>query len=224
LVVSLRQPVARAYSAYWHNLRHGRLPVDSDFSACLAADEWGIRSRGEYFTHLGRYLRHFPRSRLLVLLYDLIQEDPARELRACLEFLGVDPTFTPSTLQARLNEGRLDITSATGPVHTIRSALRAGFLWAEHRRLVPQPVQRRFVATADRLARIATGLGRRARPYEPLDLGLASELLERYYRVDIDRLEDLLDLDLSRWRDSSLAPANAAPVSDKLQPDGSQPT
>ena len=94
------------------------------------ATTWLARCRrGEYFTHVARYLQVFPRDRLPVPLYDLVQEDSAREPRRCLEFLGVDPDFRPSTLQLRLNEGGVDITTATGPVRKIRSAMRSGVLW-----------------------------------------------------------------------------------------------
>jgi hypothetical protein len=216
LIVSLRQPVDRAYSAYWHNLRQGRLAADSDFSACLEADSWEIRTRGEYFTHLARYLPLFPRERLRILLYDQIQDDSARELRGCLDFLGVDPGFRPSTLQMRLNEGGTDLTAATGPVRRIRSAMRSGVLWARRRGLVPRSLERRLVATADRVARRAAALGPRARPYEPLNPALRAELLDRYYRVEIDRLEDLLGVDLSRWGEAGPQRRDAAPVPEAL--------
>jgi hypothetical protein len=210
LIASLRQPVDRAYSAYWHNLRHGRLSADSDFSRSLEKDAWEIRSRGEYASHLARYLRLFPRDRMLVLLHESIRDDAARALRACLEFLDVDAGFRPMTLDTRLNEGGVDITAATGPVRRIRSALRSGFLWARRRGLVPRPLERRLAATADSVARRAAALGPRARSYAPLDPSLRAELLDRYYRAEIDRLEDLLGIDLSRWRGASPRPRNSA--------------
>src|SRR6185503_20533874 len=112
LIVSLRQPVDRAYSAYWHNLRQGRILPETSFREAIDADAWGIRSRGLYGLHLPRFLAMFPRDRLQVLLYDRIQADPSQQLRASLVFLGVDPAFRPSTLDSRLNEGGTDITAA----------------------------------------------------------------------------------------------------------------
>ncbi len=224
LIVSLRQPVDRAYSAYWHNLRRGRISPDSEFNSCLESDAWEIRSRGEYFTHVARYLQVFPRDRLLVLLYDRIQEDSARELRRCLEFLGVDPDFRPSTLQLRLNEGGVDITTATGPVRKIRSAMRSGVLWTRRRGLLPLSLERRLVATADRVARRTVTLAPRARPYVPLDPAVRAELTDRHYRVQIDRLEDLLDVDLAGWRAAGSRPRSAAPASDAVLAERPRPT
>jgi hypothetical protein len=200
LIVSLRHPVDRAYSAYWHNLRHGRISPGSPFRAALEADAWQIRSRGLYGAHLGRYLALFPRDRLGVLRFERIQASPARALRACLELLGVDAAFRPSTLGARLNEGGADITVATGPVRRVRSVLRSGVLWARRRGLVPGAIERRLVARADRVARRVAAVGPRARAYEPLPEGDRAELFERFYRADLDRLEQLLEMDLSDWR------------------------
>ena len=212
LIVSLRHPVDRAYSAYWHNLRQGRLSPGSDFTRCLEADALEIRSRGEYLPHLLRYLRLFPRERLLVLLYDDIQDEPAQALRRCLEFLHVDPDFRPSTLDMRLNEGGADLTAATGPVRRLRSALRSGFLWARRRNLIPRDLERRLVAGADQAARRAAALAPRTRQYESLAPTLRAELLDRYYWVEIDRLEELLGVDLSPWRAARSRPSDAAPI------------
>ena len=209
LIASLRHPVDRAYSAYWHNLRHGRLSPESDFTASLEADAFEIRSRGAYAHHLDRYLATFPRERLLVLLYDEVRAEPLGVLRRCLAFLGVDPGFRPSTLDARLNEGRADITAATGPVRRVRSVLRTGVLWARHHGLLPRSVERRLVTSADHVARTAASLGRRARTWEPLRPDLRAELFDRFYRSDVERLEELLGLDLSGWRPTSPAAGDA---------------
>ena len=199
LIVSLRHPVDRAYSAYWHNLRHGRIAPERGFEGCLAADAWEIRSRGEYARHLTRYLAHVPRSRLEVLQYDRIRDDATAELRRSLEFLGVDPDFRPSTLGARLNEGGADLTPATGPVRWVRSVLRSGYLLARRRGLIPAWMERHVVARADQVARRAAAIGPAARTYEPLRPTVRADLFDRFYRADAERLEGMLQLDLSAW-------------------------
>lgn len=222
LLVSLRHPVDRAYSAYWHNLRQGRISPDSPFRAALEADAWEIRTRGLYGMHLARYLALFPRDRLHVLEYDRIQANPARELRVCLEVLGVDPAFRPSTLATRLNEGGADITAATGPVRRIRSALRSGALWARHHGLLPNGLERRLVARADRVARRAASIAPRARAYEPLAPALRAELFEGFYRSDVVRLEALLGLDLAAWRATDTRQPAVASGRDVLAAGGSR--
>jgi len=200
LIVSLRHPVDRAYSAYWHNLRHGRIAANREFASAFRADDCEIRTRGEYATHLERYLDRFPRDRLLVLLYDDIRDDPARELRRCLAFLELEESFTPSVLHARLNEGGRDLTAATGPVRSVRSTVRSGALWAIRIGLVPPVVQRRLAPAAERwFGHAAARLGPTTRHYEPLAPNLRDELYLRTYAAGMRRLEDLVGLDLRRW-------------------------
>ena len=212
LILSVRHPVDRAYSAYWHNLRRGRLRGDTDFATSFATDACEIRSRGNYAAHISRYLRWFPRERLLALVFDEIRDDPASELRRSLRFLGIDETFTPTVLHARLNEGGRDLTAATGPVRSLRSALRSGALGAIRRGIVPPIVERRLVPAAERwLGRVASGWGPTTRRYEPIPAGLRSELYERHYATEVARLQELLGLDLRRWHEEpSGQPALAA--------------
>ena len=200
LVVSLRHPVDRAYSAYWHNLRHGRISPDSDFASSFATDACEIRRRGEYGTHLSRYMPLFPRDRILALVYDEIRDDPGRELRRCLRFLELDETFIPSVLHARLNEGGRDLTAATGPVRTLRAAMRSAALRAIRTGLVPSVVERRLVPAAERwFGRAASGWGPATKRYEPLSAELRRDLFERYYAGEVRRVEGLLGLDLRAW-------------------------
>lgn len=211
LVVSLRHPVDRAYSAYWHNLRHGRFARDSDFRMSFVADEWEIRSRGEYARHLTRYLEQFPRERLLVLVYDEIQDDPSRELRRCLEFLGLDPSFSPRVLHARLNEGSKDVRIASEPARSVRARLRSAALWSLQRGLVPRELEQRLIPASQRIfERLAFGWGPRARAYEPLDTGLRNELFEGYYLAQVTQLEELVQIDLSRWYAPRRPPATVS--------------
>ncbi len=200
LVASLRHPVDRAYSAYWHNLRRGRLARDSDFFACFRADEHEIRTRGDYFSHLVRYLECFPRERLQVLVYEEIGDDGERALGQCLDFLGLDTFFTPRALHARLNEGGKDIRVFNRPAKAMRAKMRQAVLWSMRRRLIPRRLEQRVVTTAQQgFDRLAYGWGPRARSYEPLDHDLRAELFEVHYRGQVERLEQLLEMDLSRW-------------------------
>jgi hypothetical protein len=215
LVVSVRHPVDRAYSAYWHNLRHGRLSPDLDFESAFAVDACEIRSRGNYATHLSRYVAVFPRDRLLVLVYDEIREDPGGEFRRSLRFLGLDDAFTPTVLHARLNEGGRDLTAATAAVRAVRSAMRSGALWAIGKGLVPPVLQRQLVPAAERwFGRVPSGWGATMKSYAPLSPVVRGELFERHYAAEVRQLQEMLGLDLSRWyedRAGDVPPAAASP-------------
>jgi hypothetical protein len=110
LVAVLRNPVDRAFSHYQHEVRDGRESlsfveaIDRE-PARLAGEEERLRRepgyysynhhrysytrRGLYLEQLGRWLRHYPRSRLLVLQSERLFREPAAVSAALYDFLGL---------------------------------------------------------------------------------------------------------------------------------------
>lgn len=115
LFVVIREPIARAISAYYHYVRHGFVPVrplDEAFTLLLN-DTWArayprsteILDYGLYGKHISRYLEHFSRDQLLVFEQKGLTGDPLGSLRQAFEFLGVDPTFAPESTASVSNKG-----------------------------------------------------------------------------------------------------------------------
>jgi hypothetical protein len=98
-ILILRNPVDRAYSHYWHEVKHGAETLS--FEEALSREPDRIRkgfegrrhysyfSRGEYATQFARYLEYFPRERFLALRFEDLAENVEEILRRCAEFLGV---------------------------------------------------------------------------------------------------------------------------------------
>lgn len=104
-ILILRDPVARAISAYYHHIGRRLIAPGRSFSA--VRDRLGILSMGYYAVHLKHWLRYFPRDRFLILLYeeDVVQQKEAA-VRRVFRFLGVDEAFVPPNLQAYVNVKR----------------------------------------------------------------------------------------------------------------------
>lgn len=119
LIVSLRDPVARAVSAYHWYQRKGILPGTLGLAEALEEGaDWLRRTegsrevgaeagtpaelvaRGRYDIQLARWLERFPAERLLVLDYADVEARPAEVLERVWRFLGVPP-HTPATLDER---------------------------------------------------------------------------------------------------------------------------
>jgi hypothetical protein len=199
LIASLRHPVHRAYSAFWHYVRGGRISANADFRTVFQqSDQVGLRSRGDYFTHLSRYLEYFPRKNLLILIYEEIKRDALKAVSDCLEFLGVDSQFVPSTLNSRVNKG-------TDPrlFHSQAMALRRTV--AAKTDLLPRGLREPFRAVGRHafehliLKRLP-----KQNSYVPLDENLRQELLSEFM-PGIIQLEGLLGRDLSIWYGPSRA-------------------
>jgi hypothetical protein len=198
LIASLRHPVDRAYSAYWHYVSRGDIPADIDFRTAfqqghqLGLLRFGLYDRGTYFAHLSRYLEYFPRENLLVLIYEEVMRDGRKTVRDCLEFLDVDSQFVPNALNDRVNKGR-DLRA----FHSQALALRRTV--AKNTNLLPRGLRKPFLA----IGRWAfEGLIFKRLPekniYVPLTEDLRQELLSDFV-PDIRQLEELLDRDLSIW-------------------------
>lgn len=95
LIVSLREPVDRAVSAYRTLIRGGHISPRS--SIVEVAHRHGIITMGDYETHIRRWFEYFPPSQFLFLIFEEdIKRNREVSLRRTYQFLGVDPSFIPS--------------------------------------------------------------------------------------------------------------------------------
>ena len=104
LIVLLRDPAERAFSAFLHHRRLG-LETLTDFEAALAAEDdrlarswlpgWAYRRNGLYGENLRPYLELFPRDHLRVVAHETWSARPREVVRELFSFLGVDPDFIP---------------------------------------------------------------------------------------------------------------------------------
>jgi hypothetical protein len=111
LIVSLRNPVDRAYSQFQMNRRRGLEPIDS-FADALALEDprfegpgsrprarqdrrmgkWThYLGRGRYADALSRWFQTFPRERFCILSSDDLAREPAAAVAALESFLGLAP-------------------------------------------------------------------------------------------------------------------------------------
>lgn len=101
LLVMLRNPIDRAYSAWnmYHrlppqNLYHEPRSFTELLRQELAGQNYrGYLDRGKYALHLRRFLRYFPQERFLLLDFAELQSDPVALLQRCWQFLGLEATI-----------------------------------------------------------------------------------------------------------------------------------
>ena len=70
-----------------------------DFRTFVRDDVLTCRSQSTYTPQLARYLAHFRRDNLLVLVYEEIFRDTQRALDTCARHLNVATGFTPSSVR-----------------------------------------------------------------------------------------------------------------------------
>lgn len=118
LILTLRDPVERAYSHHLHEVARGHIPPKS-FAEALR-DNPDYLEQGFYTRHLRRWLEVFPRAQVHVLLAEEIASAPETARQAMLHFLNLDPGPPP----AMLSEPRNVSDKARSPA--LRRVLRAG--------------------------------------------------------------------------------------------------
>jgi Sulfotransferase domain len=200
-IATLRNPIDRAISAYYHYMKIGRLPVapievglprlldvESGDSFPGIAD---VLEFGMYARHLRRYLSVYSRDRILILS-DATPYDTAR-LREVYQFLGLDPTYCPRSLKKKANEG-------------VYSLPRIRFIRMRNSCVFSPDLMHRRTGMRAWLVNVAVmGTDRTillalfGNQMPPVSRTLRWRLYERY-RHDIDELENLIAQDLSAWR------------------------
>lgn len=192
MVVILRNPIEQAYSHFMYATKQcienevnftNALRLESDRMAQGWQPLFGYSDFPRYGEQLARYLDLFPREQILIRRYEDFKSAPTDLLRDIYEFIGVDPAFTPN-VSDRINAGGVPknqafqdflmksnpVTKAIGLVVPRRTRLRIRDWLASKNMDAPDEM--------------------------PAD---ARDILIARLSDDIERLERLLDWDLSDW-------------------------
>ncbi|MEZ4515539.1 MAG: sulfotransferase [Chloroflexota bacterium] len=181
LIFSLRNPVQRAYSGYWHEYRLGH--ETRTVEEALTGDDYLVTT-GCYAARLAPWYDTFDASRIKLVLFDDIKADPVGVVSDLCRFLEVSPDFEFDT--AVRNQGgamrnvRLGRVLEKLKTHPLRSKLNP---------LLPEVVRTSLVDV-------------RSRNFEappPMSAEVAAYLND-YYADDILKLEEITGRDLSAWR------------------------
>ncbi len=198
LVFVLRQPIDRAYSHYCMWLRGGLVTnnVDSELN-----EQSPLVVEGRYHDHMQRFLQHFDRRQIRIMLYDDLRADPKTFLASIYSFLNVDSEFCPAVLEQRYhatkNRPRVQwlYSGAVKLMRSIRRSSRLGDQFVEAMR------RKGYV---DAFHRVNKGDDFPKLPEE------TRMRLAAYYHDDVEALGQLLERDLSHWLAGSIDPEIAA--------------
>jgi hypothetical protein len=96
LIVSVRDPVQRAYSQYKHWVQETAYRRSFDQ---FLTEHPGAVDRGRYSRSLGPYLDWFGRDQLLVVVFEDLVDQPVVAMQAVYRFLGVDVGHVPDAAE-----------------------------------------------------------------------------------------------------------------------------
>ena len=91
-LVSLRHPVKRAISAFFHHVKRGR--INGNISISKYYNQFGLLDMGFYSEHLKEWLKEYPKEQIMTLIMerDIIKNPKDALIKVC-EFLDVSSSF-----------------------------------------------------------------------------------------------------------------------------------
>lgn len=190
LIACLRHPTDRIYSQYWMNQGLGE--VDCTFEEVVRERREKYVQHGLYGEQFDRYLSHFDRDQLLILISEEVFSDPSASLNKICSFLGVDDSFY---------QGQEWIMSRENPAARTRSKLvldmmRAIATWMRHTEGARQVLD---AVKAMGLADLIKDANRKPREYPQMDPGVRKEL-DEYYAPTVQRVEEIIGRRIDTWR------------------------
>lgn len=196
IIISLREPVSRAFSQYYTFKRKVEEPLSFEEAVLESTvkqrmqENWNIfydyPGFGLYSKQVEAFQQAFGKERVLVVLYDDVREDMLAVCRTLYAFLGVDPDFS-------IND-KVKHNSISGEPKIkwlVSSLLSKNKFKRILSSLVPKKLRMVILFT------ILKPLLKR----KPLDEKTRKKL-SAFFEQDILKLEKLIDRDLSNWRDN----------------------
>ena len=208
LIVFLRNPVERAFSAYFHGMRMGFLPIKKvdDGLLKIAEGDKAFHKRypsatelinfGYYYFHLKNYLEYFDRGQLYIGFVEDYKSNPLLTIQNLYRFLGVKEDFIPSSLNKKpmssiYSQKRLRYRQFAARVTSYydnngtRIHKKEGYEYK---------IISKILAGIDRLILSNILENKKPKLNEYLKMNLIN-----IYRKDIENLQKLTNKDLSNW-------------------------
>ncbi len=193
LIVILRNPVDRAYSAYLHLIRDGRELI-TDFAQALLEEEtrinqnweylWHYKQMGFYYAQLKRYFDLFNKNQIRVYLYEDLKDNPVALMQNICRFLNVDETLIIGSPPRRNVSG------------IPKNKLLDYLLKKQNFKLLKTPFKL-FLSSKMR-ENIIVNLNNKNLIKPQISPAVRTQLA-KMYREDILKLQELIERDLSSW-------------------------
>jgi len=144
ILMSLRNPVDRAYSQYRNAIVAGEIAKGTAFADYARADP-SVVGQGLYHEQVRRYLDVF--DSVLVLVLEDAERDRAAFVSGVYGFLGVDPSFRPTMLDRSVNASRTPgVVGVDRAMNRVGDVLRRagldGLVWRVKKSGVPERLRR----------------------------------------------------------------------------------
>lgn len=192
IIISLRNPVNRAFSAYLHLRRDSHENIS--FEEALKEEDkrkrlnwvplYHYTSIGFYYNQVKAYLDNF--TQVKIYLYDDLKKDPVALVKDMYGFLGVDSSFTPD-VSVRYNISGIPKNKFIHKFLKEPNILKTAGKLVIEALILPEKRQK------------IIGKIKMKNLQKPQMKPETRECLKNLYKEDILKLQDLIKSDLSNW-------------------------
>lgn len=202
VIVVLRNPVDRAYSAYWHARREGRETCETFETALERESErrkdhytpdagFSYVAHGHYADHLEAFLEVFDRQNIKTILTEDLSGRGRETIADVFEWLGVDPDLVRVDVEKRRNVAAMPRHMWLHRMIKSPDSRLKRFYYA----VVPSAVRFRI-----RYGPVAWITRKNLAPFEyPALRPETRQRLVEHFTAYNQRLAQLIDRDLSHW-------------------------
>lgn len=191
IIVCLRDPINRAYSHYiWYRKNFNFEKADTFEKALMLQPEYVRRSL--YFENLNPFIELFGLKNIHVVFYRNIQNKPRKVLKDVYKFLGIDSSYEPKCLFSKINKAGKSKNKYLAKLLLVPKLIRESGLatyW--------YPFSRSLIYI--KLQSWYTKINVKEYNYSLLDAETRYKVLP-FFIDDINKLEKLLEKDLSSWK------------------------
>ena len=183
----MRNPIDRAYSQYIM-YRYYFKAENREFDE-VVRNEAEYVEKGLYEQQLKRYLQYFSKDQLHIIVLDDFKKNSGEVLKKLYQFLGVDETFVPANLKEKSNAAKAIkspfVSKLMGWFSAIMVSLKLSAVLTYLKDVGLKKLVMKFnTAKVD---------------YPPMTAETKS-FLQLQFLDDINRLEKLINKDLSTWK------------------------
>lgn len=187
IIIVLRNPVDRMYSFYMHL----KAKYEIEPFECLIKAHPDFIAQGYYLSHINRYLRIFPQQQVKIILHDDIVSNPKLVIQELYDFLQVDQSFIPPSLQKQINATAPKINSFTSKNRTFINKMKKNPILAKILFMIKSKGLHRPILSLLNILTIKT-------KYQPISPKTKIELTVLYKKHN-NKLASFLGRDLSHW-------------------------
>ena len=197
IIFILRNPVDRAYSAYWHYVYKG--VISRKLYNQLRFDGQGLLAMGLYKEYIDHYLKFFTKKQMYFEVFERFKTDKQNCINGILRFLKVDGEIDTTAVTERTNSARVP---AFHRVQLVLNELRKIFgarYSAEDQYDVTIQKDKSFIARfMIKNINLLSSYNLRRKKYKKIDNKIRS-LMQEYYRRENRGLSELVEIDLKKY-------------------------